>query len=174
MREADSMTSAGQVVTAALVVIPGPGESVTFVRQERGPYAGFWLLPGGKVEFGEPIVEAARREAAEESGCHVGDLVLTGAYEILGPDHHFVMWAYRSTHVVQVPNAFSGHHVTGIRQMPWSAMEPHPTDMPILNDAGAAAYASDRIESGLRQERLSMTNLLSGEAFGAHAGPVTS
>jgi 8-oxo-dGTP diphosphatase len=38
--------NAGRVVTAALVVVPGPGDTVTFVRQERGPYAGFWLLPG--------------------------------------------------------------------------------------------------------------------------------
>ena len=41
------------------------------------------LLPGGKVEFGEPIIEAARREAAEESGCVIDGLDLTGAYEIL-------------------------------------------------------------------------------------------
>jgi ADP-ribose pyrophosphatase YjhB (NUDIX family) len=39
---------AGQVITAALVVVPGPDGTVTFVRQERGPYAGWWLLPGGK------------------------------------------------------------------------------------------------------------------------------
>jgi 8-oxo-dGTP diphosphatase len=60
-------------VRAALVVVPGPGPggTVTFVCQERGPYAGFWLLPGGKAEFGEPIIDAARREAAEESGCVV-------------------------------------------------------------------------------------------------------
>jgi len=68
------------VITAALVVVPGPGDTVTFVWQERGPYAGWWLLPGGKVEFGEPVAAAARREAAEESGCDPGDLVLTGAY----------------------------------------------------------------------------------------------
>jgi ADP-ribose pyrophosphatase YjhB (NUDIX family) len=37
---------AGRVITAALVVIPGPDGTVTFVRQERGPYAGWWLLPG--------------------------------------------------------------------------------------------------------------------------------
>lgn len=72
------------MVTAALVVVPGTADgTVTFVRQERGPYAGFWLLPGGKVEFGEPIIEAARREAAEESGCVIDGLDLTGAYEIL-------------------------------------------------------------------------------------------
>ncbi|MCO5973602.1 NUDIX hydrolase [Actinoallomurus soli] len=156
-----------QVVTAALVVIPGPRETVTFVRQERGPYAGFWLLPGGKVEFGEPIVEAARREAVEESGCHVADLLLTGAYEILGPSHHFVMWAYRSKHILQVPEDFQGHHVAGVRQVPWTAVEPHPTDMPILNDAGAADYAGELIEDRMRGQGIVMTNLLSGEVFGA-------
>ena len=81
---------AGQVITAALVVVPGPGGTVTFVRQERGPYAGWWLLPGGKMEFGEPVAAATRREAAEESGCDPGGLTLTGAYEIIGPGHHFV------------------------------------------------------------------------------------
>lgn len=166
------MGDAGRVVMAALVVVPGPGETVTFVRQERGPYAGFWLLPGGKVEFGEPIVEAARREAAEESGCQVGDLVLTGAYEILGPGHHFVMWAYRSTHGARVPAGFKGHHVADVRQVPWTAVEPHPTDMPILNDAGVAAYAPDLIQDRMRREGISMTNVLNGEVFGVHAGPI--
>ncbi|MEV5747117.1 NUDIX domain-containing protein [Actinoallomurus sp. NPDC052308] len=158
-----------QVVTSALAVIPGPGETVTFVRQERGPYAGFWLLPGGKVEFGEPISEAARREALEESGCHVTDLSLTGAYEILGPDHHFVIWAHRSKHVLQVPEDFQGHHVTGVQQVPWNAVEPHPTDMPILNDAGAAAYARELIDDRMRRAGIVMTNLLNGETFGASA-----
>lgn len=104
------------MITAALVVVPGPGDTVTFVRQERGPYAGWWLLPGGKVEFGEPVAEAARRETVEESGCDLGELVLTGAYEILGPGHHFVMWAYRSERVGVVPERFSGHHVSAVRQ----------------------------------------------------------
>lgn len=165
------MGSAGHVVTAALVVVPGPAKTVTFVRQERGPYAGFWLLPGGKVEFGEPIADAARREAAEESGCQVGGLLLTGAYEIIGAGHHFVMWAYRSEHIAQVPAAFRGHHVAGVQQVRWTAIEPHPTDMPILNDAGAAAYPRDQIEDLMRRERVTMTNLLNGEVFGVGAAP---
>jgi hypothetical protein len=28
---------AGRVITTALVIVPGPGDTVTFVRQERGP-----------------------------------------------------------------------------------------------------------------------------------------
>jgi 8-oxo-dGTP pyrophosphatase MutT (NUDIX family) len=163
------------VVTAALVVVPGPDGTVTFVRQERGPYAGFWLLPGGKVEFGEPVIDAARREAAEESGCEVGDLALTGAYEIIGPGHHFVMWAYRSQVTSRIPERFSGHHVTAVRQERWDRLEPHPTDMPILNDAGAAAYSRELIEDRLAREQIMMSNLLTGEASGrAHGRAVTS
>jgi ADP-ribose pyrophosphatase YjhB (NUDIX family) len=142
--------SAGRVVTAALVVVPGPDGTVTFVRQERGPYAGWWLLPGGKVEFGEPIATAARREAVEESGCDPGELSLTGAYEIIGAGHHFVMWAYRG----ERPGVGGGR------------LEPHPTDMPILNDAGAAAYPRDLIAARLTREHITMTSLLTGEAFG--------
>jgi 8-oxo-dGTP diphosphatase len=165
------MGVAGRVVTAALVVVPGPAKTVTFVRQQRGPYAGFWLLPGGKVEFGEPVIEAAKRETVEESGCIVDELVLTGAYEILGPGHHFVVWAYRSKHIGRVPAAFQGHHVAGVQQAPWTAVEPHPTDMPILNDADAAGYPRDLIEDRMCRERITMTNLLNGEVFGAGAAP---
>jgi 8-oxo-dGTP diphosphatase len=160
----------GRVIAAALVVVPGPEDTVTFVRQERGPYAGWWLLPGGKVEFGEPVADAARREAVEESGCDLGELVLTGAYEIIGPGHHFVMWAYRSERVGLVPERFTGHHVGAVRQERWDQLEPHPTDMPILNDAGAAAYPRDVIADRLVREHITMASLLTGVTFGALPG----
>jgi 8-oxo-dGTP diphosphatase len=98
---------------------------------------------------------------------------LTGAYEILGPGHHFVIWAYRSKSVVQVPTDFAGHHVSDVAQVRWDALEPHPTDMPILNDASAAAYARELIEDLMRREGIVMTNLLNGEVFGAVGSPIT-
>jgi 8-oxo-dGTP diphosphatase len=119
------------------------------------------------VEFGEPVAEAARREVEEESGCQPGNLTLTGAYEIIGPGHHFVMWAYRSDRAGVVPDRFTGHHVGAVRQERWDRLEPHPTDMPILNDAGAAAYPRELIADRLAAERISMTSLLTGEVYGS-------
>ena len=39
--------------------------------------------------------------------------------------------------------------------------------MPILNDAGAAAYPRELIAERLACERITMTSLLTGEAFGS-------
>jgi len=43
-------------------------------------YQDAWYLPGGGVERGETLVEAARREAAEEVGAALGPLSLLGVY----------------------------------------------------------------------------------------------
>lgn len=44
------------------------GDAVLLQRREAPPFAGFWELPGGKVEAGESPAQAALREAREELG----------------------------------------------------------------------------------------------------------
>lgn len=53
-----------------------------------------WYIPGGAVERGETLEQAARREACEEVGAQIGALRLFGAYTNLeyGKSDHVVVF----------------------------------------------------------------------------------
>jgi 8-oxo-dGTP diphosphatase len=61
------------------VVIPSE-RGVVLVRRGSEPYEGQWALPGGFVEVGETVRQAAVREAAEETGLAVEISRLVGVY----------------------------------------------------------------------------------------------
>jgi ADP-ribose pyrophosphatase YjhB (NUDIX family) len=53
------------------------GGRALIVKRAHEPRKGEWSLPGGRVELGETLVEATRREIREETGLEVavGDIV---------------------------------------------------------------------------------------------------
>src|SRR6187549_3761660 len=54
------------------------GEGIVLVRRRHPPHG--WALPGGFVDPGESVAQAARREAKEETGLDVELTELLGVY----------------------------------------------------------------------------------------------
>lgn len=83
---------------AALAVLPHDGQ-VLLVRRRNPPDAGLWGYPGGHVEWGETVAEAAVRELSEETGVRAAAVDWLANLDILVRDdagqveHHFLLAA---------------------------------------------------------------------------------
>lgn len=81
------MTQAGPTVVSTALAIDMAG-SLVLGRRARQPWRGGWLTPGGKVNTGESMEAAVRREFVEETGLdiilagYVGD---AGVYDLKDP-----------------------------------------------------------------------------------------
>jgi 8-oxo-dGTP diphosphatase len=60
------------VEVAVGVLIDAQGNFLLTSRPEGKVYAGYWEFPGGKLEAGESIEQALRRELQEELGITIG------------------------------------------------------------------------------------------------------
>ena len=59
------------VDVAVAVLIRSDGAVLLAQRPASKVYSGYWEFPGGKIEPGEPVPEALRREAREELGIEI-------------------------------------------------------------------------------------------------------
>lgn len=79
-------------------VVDGAGR-VLLTRRTVQPFHGLWVMPGGKIDHGEPILAALHREVREEVGIEVRVEGLLDAYEHIGVGSngdHFVILYYRA------------------------------------------------------------------------------
>ncbi|GAC1393457.1 MAG: NUDIX hydrolase [Polyangiales bacterium] len=67
--------------------------SVLLIQRGRPPLQGTWTLPGGRVERGEGVTAALRREVREETGLDVEVGALVEVVELVDPAgaYHFVI-----------------------------------------------------------------------------------
>ena len=79
-------------LTLGVWVIMLRGDAVLLVKHTYQPN---WYFPGGIVERGESLEEAARREAREEVGATLGPLTLVGVFSNFaqGKSDHVTVFA---------------------------------------------------------------------------------
>ena len=72
MNEAPPPAAGTPVVEVAVAVILAPQRRVLLAQRPAGkPMAGYWEFPGGKLEAGESVLDALKREIDEELGIAV-------------------------------------------------------------------------------------------------------
>ena len=72
-------------------------DALLLVRRGRGPAAGEWSVPGGRVERGETLHEAVVRETFEETGLEVVVDRFLGWVERSTTTYHFVILDFAVT-----------------------------------------------------------------------------
>jgi len=86
------------IVTSVVAVIVDDEERVLLTRRSIPPFQDMWVMPGGKINLGEPILAALKREVHEEVGLEVDVEGLIDVFEHLTPgddNYHFVILYYR-------------------------------------------------------------------------------
>ncbi len=87
----------GQVLDVAVCVVQSPdGRVLLAERTARQVAAGFWELPGGKVDPGETAAQAAARELREETGLNPVSLESWMTYEHQFPTRRLRLHFFRA------------------------------------------------------------------------------
>jgi 8-oxo-dGTP diphosphatase len=85
------------VVTSVVAVILNSDNQVLLTKRSVPPFQGEWVMPGGKIDLGEPIVAALQREVMEEVGLQVEVEDLLDVFEHITPgenNYHFIILYY--------------------------------------------------------------------------------
>ncbi len=85
------------IVTSVVAVIIDNEDRVLLTKRSIAPFKGEWVMPGGKIDLGEPIVKALQREVMEEVGLKVEVEDIIDVFEHVTPgeeNYHFIILYY--------------------------------------------------------------------------------
>ncbi len=98
---------------AAVGVVVLKDDEVLLVRRGNEPRRGGWSLPGGAVELGETVRQAAEREIREECGIEVRATEVIEVLDAISPDDdgrirfHYILTELLAEYISGTPSAHS-------------------------------------------------------------------
>lgn len=128
----------------AVCVAVWQDNKILLVRRARAPNQGLWALPGGKVEAGETISEAAIREVSEETGLRITPKAVFHIKEIIEDEFHYVL------HCILAKNP-AGHLLAGD-----DAAEAKWMNQPDIQSVETVPSLSDIVRISLSKSGLSL------------------
>ena len=139
-QQASTHAATASPVDVAVGILMKPnGDVLLACRPEGKPYAGYWEFPGGKVESGESIVDALKREFAEEIAVHIQSAEPWCGVEHIYPHAHVRLHFYISRDWLGEPRALEG------QQLAWQgevALSPLlPATIPLIEWLDQVRYA---------------------------------
>lgn len=144
------------VPIAAIALIRDEVGRVLLIRQAGGPFAGSWLLPGGRAGEDESVIHALVREVREETGLSVTDASPITGYRTSGDDYDITVLMYRATVTgTVVPERGSDARWFAAGAIP----DPHPALRRQLFDAGVGHDDAGAIASALEVAGIDMEPL---------------
>ncbi len=125
------MSDAAPPIDVAVGILMKPnGDVLLGSRPEGKPYAGYWEFPGGKVEAGEAVLDALKREFAEEIGVRIISAEPWCGVEYVYPHAHVRLHFFISREWQGEPHALEGQQLAWQGQM---QLEPIlPATIPLL------------------------------------------
>ncbi len=112
------------------ILLKSNGDVLLACRPEGKPFAGYWEFPGGKVEQGESVLDALKREFEEEVGVQILSADAWCGVEHVYPHAHVRLHFFISRAWKGEPEAREG------QQLAWQgsvAVEPVlPATVPLL------------------------------------------
>lgn len=140
---------------AAIALIQDGRGRVLLVKQTGGPFAGAWLLPGGRADD-ESAVHALVREVREETGLTLADAAYVTGYRTSGVGYDLTVLMYRGP----ADGTLVAERGSDVRWFDVDAIpDPHPALRRQLLDAGIGTDTDAAIEAALRGSGIEMARI---------------
>lgn len=121
------------------------GANVLMIKRGQAPAQGLWSIPGGKLEPGETLAEACRREVEEETGLLIEVQQIAAVVERKQEGFHYVIVDFLA--VLADASGTEPTPQTDVSEAKWIAIDDLP-NYPIVEGLHEIIIRSFRVSNG--------------------------